>query len=162
MSEGNVKANVHTVPARRVLVALASHEESASLRQILDGDGWDLCFVSTFPDAAATLRTNSHGVVICPGRFEDGHGWRDVLNEIHRIPIPPQLIVADRLADEALWAEVLNLGCYDLLITPFEAEDVLRVLPMAWSFWECSTPRSKRLKPEEREYSRGFLATGAD
>jgi hypothetical protein len=36
------------------------------------------------------------------------------------MPIPPQLIVADRLARDGLWAEVLNLGCYDLLMTPFK------------------------------------------
>ena len=50
--------------------------------------------------------------------------------------IPPQLIVADRLADDALWAEVLNLGGYDLLMTPFEPEEVLRVVSMAWDFRE--------------------------
>jgi hypothetical protein len=31
---------------------------------------------------------------------------------------------------------VLNLGGFDLLITPFEAEEVLRVTFAAWSRWE--------------------------
>jgi len=46
-----------------------------------------------------------------------------------------QVIVADRLADEALWTEALNLGCYDVLMTPFDAQKVLRVVAMAWDFW---------------------------
>ena len=56
--------------------------------------------------------------------------------------IPPQLIVADRLADDALWAEVLNLGGYDLLMTPFEPEEVWRVVSMAWDFREREVERA--------------------
>jgi DNA-binding response OmpR family regulator len=37
---------------------------------------------------------------------------------------PPPLIVSDRLADEQLWAEVLSLGGYDLLMKPFDAKEV--------------------------------------
>jgi DNA-binding response OmpR family regulator len=44
---------------------------------------------------------------------------------------PPDLIVASRLADEYLWAEVLNLGGYDVLAKPFNAEEVRRVVGLA-------------------------------
>jgi DNA-binding response OmpR family regulator len=128
---------------------------------------WALDFAWTFADAEAALRTASFGVVICGGLFEDGHGWKDILNEIRRKPVPPQLIVADRLADEALWAEVLNLGCYDLLITPFEAEEVRRVVPMAWGLWQralepTATPSKApgTAKPPGR-HSRPSWASGA-
>jgi len=39
--------------------------------------------------------------------------------------------VADRLADDRLWAEVLNLGAYDLLIKPFDTQEVLRTVGLA-------------------------------
>jgi DNA-binding NtrC family response regulator len=120
------------------LVAIASTNESASLRHILNGDNWALRFAGTFPEAQAALGATPFGVVICGGRFEDGHGWKDILNGIHQMVNPPQLIVAHRLADEALWAEVLNLGCYDLLVTPFDAEEVRRIVHMAWGSWERS------------------------
>jgi hypothetical protein len=42
-------------------------------------------------------------------------------------PFPPSLIVFSCLADEFLWAEVLNLGGFDVRMTPFEPEEVLRV-----------------------------------
>ena len=48
---------------------------------------------------------------------------------------PPKLIVSSRLADHRLWAEVLNLGGFDVLMTPFETEEVLRVTSSAWSEW---------------------------
>jgi len=41
---------------------------------------------------------------------------------------PPLLIVASRLADERLWAEVLNLGGYDVLLKPFEPAELRRVI----------------------------------
>jgi hypothetical protein len=48
-------------------------------------------------------------VVISEGRLSDGHSWKDLLLELQKIECPPPLIVADRLADGRLWAEVLNL-----------------------------------------------------
>ena len=109
-----------TVEGRNVLAALGSRDESESIKQILGGDDWSLQFADTFAEAEAALRSFSFGVVVCRAQLADGCGWQDVLNVIHRMPIAPQLIVADRLADEALWAEVLNLGCYDLLAMPFD------------------------------------------
>jgi DNA-binding NtrC family response regulator len=153
---------------RAILVALACREGGERLRQMLSGTEWTLCFAPNFSDVEAALRASSFGAVICEGHFTDGHCWKDVLIEIQRRPIPPQLIVADRLADEALWAEVLDLGCYDLLITPFAAGEVLRVVPMAWDFWkrelERATASPKRPMPAEagrQSFKRG-RAVGAD
>jgi len=36
------------------------------------------------------------------------------------------------LADEVLWAEVLNLGGYDVLAKPFNSNEFIRVISMAW------------------------------
>jgi DNA-binding NtrC family response regulator len=66
------------------------------------------------------------------------------------------LIVTDRLADERLWAEVLNLGGYDLLLKPFDPEELLRVVSSAWASWKFSRDGStagggsaKRPSPEQ-------------
>jgi len=45
--------------------------------------------------------------------------------------------VFSRLADECPWAQVLNLGGFDVLMTPFEPEEALRITFAAWSHWEC-------------------------
>ena len=45
--------------------------------------------------------------------------------------MPPMFIVTSRLADDALWAEVLNVGGYDLLLKPFRAEEVIRMVHVA-------------------------------
>ncbi len=119
-----------------VLAVLSCSEECTCLRRIVSGTDWAFHFTSTFREAGAILRASRIGVVICEGHFDDGHNWKDLLNEVQKMPFPPELIVADRLADEPLWAEVLNRGCYDLLMTPLRAEEVRHVVPLAWDLWK--------------------------
>jgi len=152
--------NQDTIETRNVLVTFASRAEGESLEQILCSADWSLHFARTFAEAQAALRSFSFGVVLCGGHFADGHGWKDVINVIHRIPNPPQLIVADRLADEALWAEVLNLGGYDLLATPFEPKEVLRILPMAWDFWQRESARAEVRRKPAKLAEQWYPATG--
>jgi len=126
-----------TIDLPRILAVLGSREEASALERILEPEKWQVRFERSFPTAEAALLSGSFAVVICGSRFDEGHHWKDVLECVRRAPIPPLLIVVDRLADEALWAEVLNLGGYDVLMMPFERDEVLRVLGQAWS---SSTP----------------------
>jgi len=74
-------------------------------------------------------------VVICDD--ESTHGeWRGLLADLPLLPAPPSLIVSSRLADERLWGEVLNLGGYDVLPTPFVRTEVLPVCFQALKSWE--------------------------
>ena len=57
--------------------------------------------------------------------------WKDLLLELQKMEHPPPLIVADRLADERLWVEALNLGGYDVLAKPFDAREALDVVTTA-------------------------------
>ena len=57
--------------------------------------------------------------------------WRDLLHVNDDAAGPPLMIVTSRLADEYLWAEVLNLGGYDVLAKPFHEENVRHVVASA-------------------------------
>jgi DNA-binding response OmpR family regulator len=78
-------------------------------------------------------------VVICEKDLPDCT-WQEILEELAALKHPPPLIVTSRLADERLWAEVLNLGGYDVLMKPFDPVEVVRVVSLAWrhlkSNWE--------------------------
>ena len=39
-------------------------------------------------------------------------------------------------APERLWAEALNLGAWDVLAKPFEADEVIRIVSIAGQHWE--------------------------
>jgi len=55
---------------------------------------------------------------------------------------PPVIIVASGMANDSLWGEVLNFGGYDLLMEPFERNEVYRVISLAWLHWKygCTPP----------------------
>ena len=106
------------------------------LREILSRGNWKLHEASDCHEALALLRDQSVPVLLCERDHADGN-WEDLLKATARLPAPPNLIVFSRLADESLWAKVLNLGGFDVLMTPFEPEEVLRVTFSAWSRWEC-------------------------
>jgi DNA-binding response OmpR family regulator len=69
-------------------------------------------------------------IVLCDGTLPDGT-WLDILNAIAASDNPPLLIVTSRNADDRLWAEVLNLGGFDVLAKPFIDSEVLHVLRTA-------------------------------
>jgi DNA-binding response OmpR family regulator len=110
--------------------------DRARLREILSQGNWKLHEASDCGEALALLRDESVPVLLCERHHADGN-WEDLLKATARLPAPPNLIVFSRLADESLWARVLNLGGFDVLMTPFEPEEVLRVTFSAWSRWEC-------------------------
>jgi FixJ family two-component response regulator len=70
-------------------------------------------------------------VVVCERDLPDG-SWKDILDMTMLLDSPPPLIVASRLADDYLWAEVLNLGGYDVLTKPLDESEVHRTVRLAW------------------------------
>ena len=123
----------------RTAVALAVSPlpaDRARLREILSQGNWELHEASDCCGALALLRNQRVAVLLCERDHSDGN-WEDLLKATARLPDPPNLVVFSRLADEVLWAKVLNLGGFDVLITPFDPEEVLRVIFAAWSRWEC-------------------------
>ncbi len=117
-----------------ILAVFPVGEDRSALEIILRQSDWQLQFAETFQEAQTLLRTSPVGVVISEGRLPDGRTWKDLLGELQELPNPRPLIVADRLADDRLWAEVLNLGGYDLLMKPFNTREVLHAVTTASHF----------------------------
>jgi hypothetical protein len=115
----------------KVLLISSQSEDKISLQHIFNHSNWFLYTASTCREALAYLSHNDTAVVICEQDLPDGD-WKLVLNRLDSLPMPPNLIVTSRLADNELWAEVLNLGGYDVLAQPFDAQEVYRVVFLAW------------------------------
>jgi DNA-binding response OmpR family regulator len=117
-----------------VLIVTPFQEDYQDLRRILDASTechWRVRFAPTCQEAWLALHQEQVDAVIAECDFPDGLSWKELLEEIQNMGGFQPLIVASRVADERLWAEVLNLGVYDLLIKPFDGEETLRVLAMA-------------------------------
>jgi DNA-binding response OmpR family regulator len=113
------------------LVVSSLEEDHAFLERLFSTRSWRFDSVSTVGDGIRYLRHHSPGLLICDERLEDGD-WKAILDAVMKVACPPRMIVTSRLADERLWAEVLNLGGYDLLAKPFDASEVVRVVGTAW------------------------------
>jgi|SRR5579862_8236338 len=117
-----------------VLAILPCREDRASLEEIFAHSKWDLHHAEALRPAVPLIEQVKSGVVITDDRLPDGT-WRDVLEHLQRRRDAPPLVVVSRLADEALWAEVLNHGGFDVLPTPFEARAVIWSITVAWQHW---------------------------
>lgn len=67
------------------------------------------------------------------------------------LPYRPKLIVASLLTTEGIWADVLNLGGYDVLVRPLNQEEALHSIGMAWLAWKHDAEReAARLEKASR------------
>jgi DNA-binding response OmpR family regulator len=100
------------------------------LHDIVTKSGWRLFEARDRRRAMHFLETNPVQVVIAESELPNW-GWKKVLSDLRRLAQPPELIVTSRTADDYLWAEVLNIGGYDVLPQPLERDEVERVIAAA-------------------------------
>jgi two-component system C4-dicarboxylate transport response regulator DctD len=131
-----------------LLAVLPDAADRDSLCGILRPSNWKLDFAKTYDEACAALRAADPGPIVTDCSLPGGFGWRDLLELARSIQNAPPVIVTDRFADERLWAEVLNEGGYDVLMKPFEPEEVLRIVRYAWQAWnDRARQAAARRKP---------------
>lgn len=113
-----------------VLFISPDRSQANHLTKMLGPVSMALEAVPSLQQARKQLRAEVYPVILTETRLPDGT-WIDVLNLAHDLGLPSAVIVTDRLADDLLWAEVLNLGAYDLLVQPFDTNEVQRILGSA-------------------------------
>ena len=135
------------------LVVNPISSDRSALRAIFARSNWKWVLVQTIEKANSWLVASSPlPVVICERELPDGN-WKRLYDQTEALPRPPRFIVSSRLADEYLWAEVLNVGAHDVLATPFDECEVSRVVEHAaesWRRqWEFPTrrPSALRIRP---------------
>jgi DNA-binding response OmpR family regulator len=103
--------------------------------------GWRLFEAPDRRRATQCLLRHSVHVVIVTKDVPDGN-WQEMLDHLRRLARPPLLIVTSRIADEHLWAEVLNIGGYDVLAQPFERDELVRVIASARRHFDYQPKRA--------------------
>ena len=134
-----------THPDRVVTVLAISpfDEDHIFLAHLFSHSNWQIHQAKSSEEALEVLHRYPIPVVLCESEMPDW-SWKDALAELGRLPEAPLLIVTSRLADDNLWAEVLNLGGYDVLMKPFDRLEVLRVISLAWLHWKQQRERIQR------------------
>jgi DNA-binding NtrC family response regulator len=124
-------------PTSVTVLAVLPEDDLAEVRKIFRHTRWALRAAASLSQAAIQLREGDTGVVLCDAVLPDG-SWLDVLDEAQKLPAPPPVLVASRQADDFLWTEVLGRGGYNLVETPFRADELCRLVSLAWRHWKQS------------------------
>jgi len=95
---------------------------------------WRVWGSPSIASAESIVRTREVPVVFCDSHPSSGT-WQELLRVLNELPEPPLLVVTSRLADERLWAEVLNLGAHDVLAKPYEQTEVSWVVSAGLRCW---------------------------
>jgi DNA-binding NtrC family response regulator len=125
---GRRRRPVRTKPA--VLVVSPLLEDRVTLSQMLAGLGLNVHVARNVRESLNHLSSQQTAAVISEDVLPDGD-WKNMLDGLARLSAKTNLVVTSRLADDALWAEVLNLGGYDVLAKPLDTDEVRRIVASA-------------------------------
>jgi DNA-binding NtrC family response regulator len=127
--EGNMKQT-----RVRILAVGLDEEDHGVLREVFSRSGWILVTAGTIAEAVRSLEHNPAPVILCENQLPDG-SWADLLEVATTGERPINVIVTSRLADDRLWAEVLNLSGYDVLAKPLARGELFRAVDSALRNW---------------------------
>jgi DNA-binding NtrC family response regulator len=109
-------------------VYLASSAREAELvSSLVESEQVRIYHAISLDDAESKLKLTRSRVLLSNTTFRRGN-WKDALEMSFRIRPQAAMVVASRLADEKLWLGVLEHGAYDLILKPFQAAELCRVL----------------------------------
>jgi DNA-binding NtrC family response regulator len=128
-----------------VLAIVPNEEDYRPLEEMFAHSNWTVHRVRTRMEALDCLRACDYPVVLCEVELPDGW-WRDVLSDVDRMADHPLLIVTAPHGDTRLWAEVLNLGGFDVLEKPLNRTEVFTVVSFAWHQWHRRSRAAKHAR----------------
>lgn len=126
------------------LLALSDVSELSRAAAILSSAGLRTLSSRSCREALRQLSSAQPQMVLCDRHLPDGD-WKDMISWLADSPEPPRVVV---LAGEepGFYAEAINLGAYDVLLRPLDAEELGRVAATA-----CGVVR----RPPERAMAVG-------
>lgn len=113
-----------------ILVVASEIGNRNSLRDILDREGLKTICASAVGECEAVLADQSIDLVFCDRGLADGT-YRDILAMTRSKSPRVRLVVTSRLADWEEYLEALDDGAFDLIASPSQAADIIRVINQA-------------------------------
>ncbi len=97
------------------------------LLEQLEKSGTEVLSVCNCDQARRVLQTRPVQVVLTDVALSDGNWW-SVLEDIAQSHTNAELILCTGIAEPTLWCDALDRGAYDLLVEPYEREEVERIV----------------------------------
>ena len=113
------------------VMLVMSRERRLLLLETLEVSGIDVLPACDCNEARRTLETQLQVQVVLTDRVLPDGDWRAVLEIVAQDRANVQVVVCSRLGDHTLLIDVLEQGAYDVLVEPYQREEVRRVLEAA-------------------------------
>jgi len=129
------------LPSRVTIVALVVNEQDRNvLANVFGRQPVDVHFAESCEQALVFAQRLSAPVILVD-RDWPGTEWRTAVASLAVLPHHACVILVSGVADAYLWQELVRRGGYDILSKPLRAEDCLRVVKLALSYWSIRTPK---------------------
>jgi DNA-binding response OmpR family regulator len=134
-----------------ILSVSGDRADHVALRRALAEIPCQIVTTNTCQAALPLLHRGQMSIVICESNLPDGT-WRDMLKSLNTsLEEKPILIVSSKCPEEYLWAEVLNLGGFDVIAKPFNIRELRHVLESACLASRLTHHRLQRVNVTARE-----------
>ncbi len=127
------------------------------LRHVFNHSNWVLHQCRSIEEGLRFLARQPIPVVITEERLVGGADWKSVLSATSNLPRAPKLIVTSHNVDSTLWAEVINLGGYDVLAKPWNEHEVYHAVSQAWLAWKHEAERPAHAPAQPPQYRRAAV-----
>ena len=113
------------------VMLIMARERRLSLLETLEVSGIYVLPVCDCSEARRMLESQLQVQVVLTDRALPDGDWRAVLEIVAQERANVQVVVCSRLRDHQLVIDVLEQGAYDVLIEPYQREEIRRVLESA-------------------------------
>jgi len=130
-------ANLASSPRIAIVALIVDDWERRVLTGVSAREPWDVLLVESCDDACAVSNQRTAPVVVFDRDWPDTE-WRSAVQKLASSPHRPCVILMSRVADDYLSDELFHQGGYEVLPKPLRAEDVIRVVKLALSYWNSA------------------------
>lgn len=121
--------------SRAHIVALVVNEQERNLLTSLSNrEQWDLHLVPSCADAWMAANRWNAPVILYDRDWPDAE-WRTAVQNLASSSQRACVILTSRVVDDYLRDELIRQGGYDVLAKPLRADDVVRLIKLALSYW---------------------------
>ena len=113
-----------------ILVVTPDRADAEVIQSAAAEQSADTIVAQTYREALGAAAKKTIPLIFSEQGLPDGN-WKDLLSRILVDPEPPRLVVMAEPSDQALWAEAISLGAYDVIAKPVDMREAEHVIAAA-------------------------------
>lgn len=138
----SITRNRKGLPSRIPVVAMVVTQQDRDILTSVSGpERLDWHFAGSCEEAWAVANQLAAPVILVD-RDWPGTEWRTAVESLATLQHQASVILVSGVADDYLWQEVIRRGGYDILSKPLRADNVARVVKLAFSYWKSAPKRA--------------------